>query len=145
MPKVYVSSVIAAPIERVWAHVRDFNGLPKWFPGVTDSRLEDGVAGDKAGCIRNFGLASGGRMREQLLEFSDHDHICAYKMLEGAVPMSRYEAGLRLRPITDTGTTFAEMTAQFDCAHGMENDVAGFLAQTYAGAFAAIKKQIAGA
>ena len=31
MPRVYVSSVIEAPVARVWERVRDFNGLPRWL------------------------------------------------------------------------------------------------------------------
>jgi uncharacterized membrane protein len=37
MVKVYISSVIDAPAGRVWAHIRDFNGLPNWVPAVADS------------------------------------------------------------------------------------------------------------
>jgi hypothetical protein len=140
MAKVYASSVIAAPVEKVWQHIRDFSLLHTWFPGVTDSHLEGNVPSDKAGCIRNFGLGSGGRMREELLEFSDQQHKCAYKMLDGAVPMSRYQAGVRLLPVTDEGSTFAEMSAEFECPAGMENDVAGFLASTYKGAFDGLKQ-----
>ena len=29
MPRIFVSSVISAPSEKVWDQVRDFNGLPK--------------------------------------------------------------------------------------------------------------------
>ena len=34
MARVYVSSVINAPAAKVWARVRDFNGLPNWHPGI---------------------------------------------------------------------------------------------------------------
>ena len=36
MIKVYISSVIDAPADAVWARVRDFNGLPKWTPFVAE-------------------------------------------------------------------------------------------------------------
>ena len=32
MAKVTISSVIDAPVEQVWARIRDFNGLPGWHP-----------------------------------------------------------------------------------------------------------------
>jgi polyketide cyclase/dehydrase/lipid transport protein len=139
LAKVYKSSVIEAPVDQVWAHIRDFNGLHKWFPGVTDTRLEGSIPAGQAGCVRNFGLPGGGRMREELLEFSDQDHTCVYKMLDGAVPMSRYQAGVRLRPVTDAGSTFAELSAEFECAPGQENDVAAFLGSTYQTAFDGLK------
>jgi hypothetical protein len=82
MPKIHVTSVIPAPLESVWEYIRDFNGLPKWFPGVTDSHIEPGAPVNQAGCVRNFGLEGGPRIREQLLALSDQDHVCNYKMIE---------------------------------------------------------------
>ena len=34
MARVYISSVITAPAAKVWARVRDFNGLPSWHPAI---------------------------------------------------------------------------------------------------------------
>ena len=42
--KVYMSSVIEAPADAVWAHIRDFNGLPKWHPAIAESRIEGELA-----------------------------------------------------------------------------------------------------
>jgi uncharacterized membrane protein len=50
--RVYASGVIAAPLMAVWDYVRDFNGLPKWFPGVADSSIEDESPSDRLRCVR---------------------------------------------------------------------------------------------
>jgi hypothetical protein len=71
MIRVYSSSVIDAPADRVWEVVRDFNGLPDWHPLIADSRIEGGLAADRVGCIRNFRTRDGGLIREQLLTLSD--------------------------------------------------------------------------
>ena len=39
MAKVYTSSVVNAPAAKVWARVRDFNGLPSWHPAIGESRI----------------------------------------------------------------------------------------------------------
>ena len=39
MARVYVSTVVNARNDRVWARVRDFNGLPNWHPAIAESRL----------------------------------------------------------------------------------------------------------
>ena len=57
MARVYVSSVINAPAAKVWARVRDFNGLPNWHPGIAESRIENGEPADKVGCVRAFAFA----------------------------------------------------------------------------------------
>jgi hypothetical protein len=74
MVKVYTSSVIDAAADKVWGHVRDFNGLPRWVPAVADSRIENGLPADRVGCIRNFNLRDGGNIREQLLALSDYEY-----------------------------------------------------------------------
>ena len=69
MAKVTISSVIDAPVEKVWARIRDFNGLPGWHPRMVESHIEDGKEAGSIGCVRNFQLASGARIREKLLDF----------------------------------------------------------------------------
>ena len=76
MARVYTSSVINASAARVWARVRDFNGLSNWHPAIAESRIENGEPADKVGCIRNFSLRNGDRLREQLLGLSDFDMFC---------------------------------------------------------------------
>jgi len=115
MVKVYTSSVIDAPADRVWAVVRDFNGLPDWHPGIAESRIEQRQAADEVGCIRNFTLHDGGRIRERLLALSDYDYTCTYAILESPMGVEDYVATLKLTPITDGGRTFAEWSAEFGC------------------------------
>ncbi len=139
MAKIRVTSVIPAPVERVWEYIRDFNSLPKWFPGVTDSHIEPGVAVNQAGCIRNFGLEGGPRIREELLALSDQDHVCNYKMIECPLPIANYVATVRLTH--DGNGTFAELSSQFDTPPAQEKEIVGMLTTTYQGAFEMVKKQ----
>ena len=101
MARVYVSSVINAPAAKVWARVRDFNGLPSWHPGIAESRIENGEPADKVGCIRDFALRNGDRLREKLLGLSDFDMFCTYSILDSPMPLTNYVATLRLTPVTD--------------------------------------------
>lgn len=123
MARVYVSTVINAPAAKVWARVRDFNGLPNWVPKVAESRIENGEPADKVGCIRAFSLRNGDRLREQLLGLSDFDMFCTYSILESPMPLTNYVATLRLTPVTDLDRTFMEWSAEFDCAPEAEADL----------------------
>ena len=142
MPKIYTSSVIETPIQSVWNYIRDFNSLPKWFPGVTDSKIESGMSSGQVGCIRDFGLDGGARMREQLLALSDQSYSCTYKMIEGPLPVSNYLATVRLLPITDGNRTFAEYLVEFDCASEQETELKTLLSKTYQGAFDNLKQHL---
>ena len=115
MPHVFTSSVIDAPADVVWARIRDFNALPEWNPNVTESHIEEGRSSDAVGCVRNFALAGGGRLRERLLALSDRDRSCTYSILESPMPVEGYVATLRCLPITDGGRTYVEWTADFEC------------------------------
>jgi Polyketide cyclase / dehydrase and lipid transport len=139
MAKIHASGVIPAAVENVWEYVRDFNGLPKWFPGVTDSHIEAGAAVNQEGCIRNFGLEGGPRIREQLLMLSDQNHVCNYKMIECPLPIANYVATLRLSSSDGIGT-LAEITSQFDSPPAQEKEMVGLLTTTYNGAFELLKK-----
>ncbi|OBQ74457.1 SRPBCC family protein [Mesorhizobium erdmanii] len=120
MTKVYVSSVISAPAAEVWKLVRNFNGLPGWAPFVAESRIEQNAQADQIGCIRNFTLKDGGRIRERLLALSDYDLSCSYAILESPMAVENYVATLSLTPITDGNLTLAEWQAEFDCAPDRE-------------------------
>ncbi len=74
LQKVVRSTVIDAPIERVWAVLRDFNSHDQWHSAVEASRIEGGERGDQVGCVRSFTLKDGNRIREQLLTLSDREH-----------------------------------------------------------------------
>ena len=123
MVKIYVSSVVEAPAERVWDRVRDFNGLPKWHPIIADSRIEGNQPADKVGCIRSFRTRDGGQIRERLLALSDYDYSCTYAILESPMGVSNYVAVIRLVPVTDGNRTFCEWTAEFDCDPDHEREL----------------------
>lgn len=145
MARVYTSSVINAPAARVWARVRDFNGLSNWHPAIAESRIENGEPADKVGCIRNFSLRNGDRLREQLLGLSDFDMFCTYSILDSPMPLTNYVATLRLTPITDHDRTFIEWSADFDCAPDKESElVSNIGGGVFQGGFDALKRAFGG-
>lgn len=145
MVKVYTSSVLAAPAERVWQVVRDFNALPDWHPAIADSRIENGLPSDRVGCVRNFNLKDGGTIREQLLSLSDFDLTCSYAILDSPMGVENYVATLKLTPVTDGGRTFAEWSAEFDCVRGREGELAELVGQgVFQGGFDALKQRFGG-
>ncbi|MCV3273420.1 SRPBCC family protein [Roseobacter sinensis] len=145
MARVYVSSVIGASAAKVWERVRDFNALPRWHPRIRDSRIEDALPSDKVGCIRNFTLQNGDRLRERLLGLSDYDMFCTYEILESPMPLSDYIATLRLTPVTDGDRCFIEWSAEFATAPEDETDlVEGIGRDVFQGGFDALKRHFGG-
>ena len=145
MAKIFTSSVINAPIDEVWAKIRDFNALPDWHPAIADSQIENGEPSGKVGCIRNFNLKDGGNICEQLLALSDAEHLCTYSILESPMPVENYVATLCLLPITDGNRTYVQWTAEFDCSpeeeEGLINQIGNGVFQ---GGFDALKQAFGG-
>ena len=140
MARVYISSVIGAPADRIWQTVRDFNALPDWVPAVRESRIEGGQPSDQVGCVRAFRLEDGGFLRERLLALSDYDYSVTYSILESPMGVENYIATLKLVPVTDGGRTFAEWTAEFDCEPAAEAElVANIGNNVFQAAFDALK------
>ena len=145
MARVYTSSVINASAARVWARVRDFNGLPQWTPFVAESRIEQGQPADRVGCVRNFRLRDGGVIRERLLALSDYDYQCTYSILESPMGVENYVATLKLTPVTDGTRTFIEWWADFDCAPERERALVEQIGQgVFQGGFDALKRAFGG-
>ncbi len=145
MAEVYTSSVIGAPAERVWAVIRDFNGLPEWHPAIAESRIEGGAPADQVGCVRAFRLKDGGFIRERLLALSDYDYSCTYAILESPMGVENYVATLKLTPITDGGRSFAEWSAAFDCPPEREAELVASIGQgVFQGGFDSLKSRFGG-
>ena len=115
MAKVYRSTVLDAPADRVWRDLRDFNGLANWHPNIVSSRIEKNHPADKVGCVRNYQLKGGARVREKLLSLSDYDYTCTSAILDSPMDLSDYVATLRLFPVTEGNRCFIEWSADFDC------------------------------
>ena len=140
----YYSAVIGAPAERVWATVRDFNGLATWFsPAVSSSEIEDGRAGDQVGAVRRF-LLGETTVRETLRAHSDVERRYDYEFAPPApFPVTGYVSTLRVTPVTEGDIAFLEWWADFDCAVAeQEHWRAFFAAEVFKPAVDALKDHL---
>src|SRR5262245_61859481 len=139
MIRVRRSAVIDAPIERVWAVLRDFNSHSAWHPAVGPSAIEHGEPADQVGCVREFTLKDGNQIREQLLALSDRDHVSTYCILDASLPMRNYVATVQLRRVTDGDRTFWHWESTFDVPRGREREFEQLVgAGVYEAGFAAL-------
>lgn len=143
MPKVHVSTVINAPIERVWRTVADYNGLPAWMPGMKDSVIEDNKKPTEVGAVRKLGM-SGSKdiLRERLEVFDVANHTVTYSVLQGPLPVKNIRTTIHLRPITDSYGTLGEWSTQFDTEPGKEEEGQQFMARVFSAGFRSMKKHL---
>jgi NADPH2:quinone reductase len=143
MQRVTRSAVIDAPIERVWAIVRDFNSHEAWHPAIASSQIERGEPSDRVGCVRNFSLRDGNHIREQLLALSDDAFVSTYCILDATVPLRRYVATVTLKRVTDGDRTFWHWQSTFDTPPGRERELADMVGRgVYEAGFDGIRRYL---
>jgi Polyketide cyclase / dehydrase and lipid transport len=134
---IYVSSLIDAPVEEVWAIARDFTG--HWHSSViVEPSIEEGLPADRVGCVRAFTLHDGGFLREVLVSLSDEHHEFSYRILESPLPVEDYLACVRFLPVTTTGATFGEWTVSFRVPPDREQDTVDTVRGVFENGFADI-------
>lgn len=143
---VYISEVIAAPVQSVWSLMRDFNGMPAYHPGVLRSEIEGGGRGDTVGGMRRLSLGPDAFVREKLLMLDDQAHAFSYTIVEGSLPVKHYVAGVRLSRVTEGDRTFAEWWADFEMVGDADRAhwVGHIGRNIFATAFATIATKLAG-
>jgi NADPH:quinone reductase len=143
LQRVVRSTIIDAPIQRVWAVLRDFNSHDQWHAVVDHSRIESGARSDQVGCIRNFALKDGNHIREQLLTLDDRQYKSTYCIVEATVPLRRYVATVTLKPVTDGNRTFWHWESTFATPPGMERELREMVATgVYEAGFANLRRHL---
>ncbi len=108
------SMILDAPIARVWAAVRAFDGVSTWNPAVTAARMENGRP-TEVGAIRHLDIADGTVFRETLLAHSDTEHFYTYDILDSPLPVTSYVSAHRFLEITHTDQTLGIWESRFEC------------------------------
>jgi hypothetical protein len=127
MAKAYYSTVFRQPAAEIWKIVRDFNNYPVWVGGAGESAIEDGKSGDTIGAVRSV-LYQGRRIRQRLLAQSDVERSQTYEFCGApTLPVSDFQATLRITPVVDGDGAFVEWWAIFDCEPGGSGELTGTL------------------
>ncbi len=143
MPHVYVSTVIHAPIDRVWELIGDFNSLPAWHPLVADCIIEGNLPSGLIGCVRAISVKDdGGTIREQLVTLSHQERLCRYAILDGPMAVRNYLATMWLLPVTTSNHTFAQWEANFDAEPADRQEMMELVTSIFRDGFASVEKQL---
>jgi len=138
------SAIIDAPIDRVWAVLRDFNSHDRWHPAVASSRMENDLGGDVVGGVRQFSLTEGAELREQLLSHSDRKYTFTYCILDSSLSLFDYVATVRLKPVTDGNQTFWDWRSQFRASGNSAAELENLVGrQVYEAGFTGLRKFLA--
>lgn len=102
--KVVVEQHIAAPPDKVWEVVRDFQDM-SWHPAIAKT---EGEGGSTPGAKRVLTLGNGGQIFEQLEKHDDATHSMFYRIDQVDVkvlPVTNYASWLSVASSADGGST----------------------------------------
>jgi NADPH2:quinone reductase len=116
---VSANTVIEAPVDAVWALLRNFGKVAKWHPDVRESRIESGGTGQTPGDIRSITLRDGTSIREQLLAISDASRSYTYSVIEAPLPIRDHRSTVRLSAAPNDRTAIT-WTAEFTVDDGAD-------------------------
>ncbi len=114
MPRVFVSSVVDAPAEKVWAMIRRFDAVADWLPFVKSSPIEDGGDPTRVGCVRVLTQTDGEVFCEVLVALSDAERFYSYTFVSSPVAVRNHRTTLRVLPITDGNRSYVEWSSRFE-------------------------------
>ncbi len=97
------SVTIAAPADKVWDAVKNFNELNTWHPAVASDEIVSGT-NNMPGAVRLLTLKGGGTIKEKLLQFDASGHRFRYSIVEGVIPVTHYTSSLVVTSLADNKT-----------------------------------------
>ncbi len=115
MTRVFESTIVAAPIDRVWDVIGDFDGLHRWSPRIVSSRLEGGSGRGAVGSVRHLERDDGVQIAERLRAYDAVARTLSY-CFDGQAPFAArdYRGTVAAQPVTDVGSTFVSWSCTFD-------------------------------
>jgi hypothetical protein len=116
--KVEKKFEVKADPAKVWALVKDFGGIGKWHPDVTNVKVEEKADAETGKNLlhRLVSLKNGTAFLEKLREANDEEMKLDYKMVDGpdsTIAVSNYRTVLQVKPSETAGQTLVIMTARF--------------------------------
>lgn len=110
---------IKAPVEKVWATIKDYDGLNKWHPGFAKDEIVKGT-NNTPGAVRALTIKDGPTFTEELLAFSEKNHSYKYKIIESPLPLQDYVSTISLKEGKD-GTTVVTWVGNFKRKNPADN------------------------
>lgn len=106
--------VIQAPVEKVWAVIKQFDGVDKWHPDVKHS--EGNGKNNEVGEVRTITLQNGEQFTEELDFYSEQDHLYKYRMKKentAALPISSHTTSFQVKAGETPNTSVISIKSRF--------------------------------
>lgn len=111
--KAKESIIINAPVEKVWAVIKQFDAISSWH---TDVKSSSGDGKNASDGIRTLTLQNGEQLVESLDYYSDKDHEYNYRLKTEnvkALPVSSYTNNIQVTAGDDATSSVVTIKSRF--------------------------------
>jgi hypothetical protein len=140
MAKVSLSTRLPVPARTVWDTIGGFNNLARWHPAV--ARSEESTKGGAT--IRTLTLHGGGSIVEELKVKDDKSRTYSYSILEGPLPVTKYQSTLHVAENPDGGSCTVEWSSEFEPAGTTTSEAEKIIRGIYEAGFNNLRKMFGG-
>ena len=148
--KVTETIEINAPIAKVWAAIKDYDGLNNWHPGFAKDEIVKG-SNNTPGAVRALTIKDGPTFTEELVAFSEKDHTYQYRIIESPLPLQDYVSTVSVKKGND-GMTVVTWVGHFKRKNPADNPpeaesdagAVNLIEGVYQSGLANLKKQLEG-
>jgi mxaD protein len=141
---------IAAPVDKVWATIKDFDSLNKWHPGFVSDELVKGT-NNQPGAVRKLTVKDGPSFTEELLAFDASTHSYRYRIIESPLPLRHYVSHVSVKPgrnggsrVTWSATFLRKSTSETPPDAESDAAATNLVNSVYDGGLANLKKMLGG-
>jgi uncharacterized protein YndB with AHSA1/START domain len=145
MARVFISTVVEAPVAKVWAVAGAFDKLDKWAAPIKSCKIEGPVPASKAGARRRLEMQDGTPIIEEQTARSDSGELFyTYAIRSSPLPVKGYISTVRVLPVTSADHTFVEWTGSFEPDGTDEKTAYGLVDSYYRSCLASLEKYFGG-
>jgi Polyketide cyclase / dehydrase and lipid transport len=142
MPRVFVSSVIDAPADKVWAIIHRFDAATDWLPFVESSPIEGGGDPTRVGCVRVATQTDGAVFREVLVALSAAERSYSYTFVGSPVSVRNHLTTLRALPVIDGDYSYVEWSSRFEIDPEHEAELVDLMNRNFLGGLRSLAQKL---
>lgn len=109
-------AIIEAPTHTIWHLLRQFGAISTWHPDVGHCVIAGGDTSGDGGAVRTLFLHPGDVIHERLLSIDNHEMSMIYGLRGSDVPITDFEACLRVTSEKADTRAIVEWSTRFDSA-----------------------------
>lgn len=132
-----VTKSISVASEKAWQAIASIGGLDRWFPIISDCRVE----GAGVGAIRILTLTDGAEMRDRVLEIDPAAKCFRYERTHSPFPVSKYLGTVEVKDKTGSASELS-WTLQIDVAEEAREQLVLLLKQALSDGISGLEKDL---